>query len=132
MERLNLVGREALADGGDDRNAAADRRLEGDRPPQLASTVEQFRAVLGQEGLVGGHHVLAAFEQLEHDGSCRLQPADQFNGNSNLWVVDDFGEVIGKQPGWEIDVPRAAEVLIHDACQLDAFARTPGNAIALL
>ena len=76
-DRFDLVGRQALADVGDDRNAAGHRSLEGDRPAQFASPIEQLRPMLGQQGLVGRDHVLAAFQQLEHDGTGRLQPALQ-------------------------------------------------------
>ena len=52
VERLDLIGREALADVGDDRDAAGDRGLEGNRAAQLPGAVEQLGAVLGQQGLV--------------------------------------------------------------------------------
>jgi hypothetical protein len=63
-EAVNLVGREALRDVRDDRDAAGHAGIEGDRPPQLAGPVEQLRPVLGQQQLVGGDDVLAAFQQL--------------------------------------------------------------------
>ena len=77
MDRLDLIGRQTRADVGDDRDAAADRRLERDRTPKPARPVEQFGPMLGQQGLVGRDHILATLEQLERVGSGRLQAADQ-------------------------------------------------------
>ena len=88
MQRLDLVGRQALADVGDDRDAAGDRRLERDRTPKFAGPVEQFGSMLGQQGLVGGDDIFAAFEQLEHDRAGRFEPADQLGDDLDFGVVD--------------------------------------------
>src|SRR5206468_10249558 len=45
VQRQNLIRRQALADVGDDRNSARDRRFKSDRAAQLASAVEQFRPI---------------------------------------------------------------------------------------
>ena len=79
-----------LADGGDDGDAAAHGRLEGDRAAQLPRRVEQLRPVLGQQGLVGRDHVLAAFQQLQHDGPGGLQPADQLDRRHDLRIVESL------------------------------------------
>ena len=63
MDGLHLVGGEALVDGGDDGDAAADGRLkEIERPNCRARSKSPARA--GQHGLIGGDHVLAAFQHL--------------------------------------------------------------------
>ncbi len=61
-ERLNLVGREALADVGDDRNAAGDRRFERDAHIECAGAIEQLGAVLGEQSFVGGDDIFAVGE----------------------------------------------------------------------
>jgi hypothetical protein len=45
--------------------------------PSSRAAVEQLRAMLGQQGLVGGDDVLAAFQQPQHDRPLRLQAADE-------------------------------------------------------
>ena len=46
LERQDLVGRQALGQGGDDRDAAADAGLEGDGPAVAPGGVEDLGAVL--------------------------------------------------------------------------------------
>ena len=77
VERQDLVRRQALADVGDDRNAAGDGGFERDRAAQFAGPIEQLRAMLGQQRFVGGDDVFAAFEQLQHDRAFGLQAADE-------------------------------------------------------
>ena len=132
VDRLNLVGRERLADGGDDRDAAGHGPLEGDGTAQLPRPGKQFRAVLGQQGLVGRNHVLAAFEQLQHDGPVRLHAADDLHHGRNLRVVQHLGEVGGEQSGGERDVARPGQVRIDHLHQLQPLAGVLGDPLATL
>ncbi len=67
-ERLDVIGRETLADVRDDRNAAAHAGVERDRVSQLASPIEQLGPMLGQDRFVGRDDVFARLEQLQQDG----------------------------------------------------------------
>ena len=68
--------------------------------------------VLGQQGLVGGDDVLAAFQQLEHDRARRLQAADQF-ATALISGSRSSGEIVGQQP-WGRSKPRSFQVAHHD------------------
>ena len=131
VDRLDLVGRQRLADGGDDRNAAGHGRLEGDRPAQLAGRVEQLRPMLGQQRLVGRDDVLAAFQQLQHDRAGGLQPADQLHRRHDLRVVGHIGQVGGQQARRQGEVARPVHVGVHDLDQLQMLARLTGNSLML-
>ena len=130
VDRLDLIGRQALADGGDDRNAAGDRRLEGDRAAQLAGPVEQLRAVLGQQGLVRRDDVLAAFEQLEHDRPGVPESADQLDRRHDARGRRAPRRGRRQQTRGQRDVPRAGQVRIDHASQFDPAAGMSGDAIA--
>ena len=93
VDRLDLVGDQALAEGRDDGDASGHGGLEGDRAALLSRPIEQLRPMFGQEGLVGRDHVLAAVEQLQDDGPCGLQPPDQFHRRHNIPVADHLVQV---------------------------------------
>ena len=65
-ELLDAVGGQALAQGQDDGDAAAHRGLEGDLHAFGRGRGQKLVAVMGQQGLVGGDHVLAALDGGEH------------------------------------------------------------------
>ena len=100
--------------------------------PSLPRLVEQFRPVLGQQGLVGGDHVLAAFQQLQDDRPGRLQPADQFDRRDDLRIVGHLGQVGGQQARRQGEVPRPLQVRVDHADQFQPLARTPGDPLAVL
>ncbi len=57
VNRLNLVGDQAGADIGNDRNAAGHTGLERYGTAQFAGTVEQLRTMLGDQRFVGGDNI---------------------------------------------------------------------------
>ena len=59
VEARQAVAGERFAQRLDDRDAAADRRLEGERRAALLRKLRQLHAVRGEQRLVGGHHALA-------------------------------------------------------------------------
>ena len=87
LERLDLVGGQALGQGGDDRHAAGDAGLEGDGPAVPAGGVEDLGAVLGQQRLVGRHHVLARRQQRQHRLPRPVDAADQLDGDLDVGVA---------------------------------------------
>jgi hypothetical protein len=50
----------------DDRNAAGDGGFESDHHAFFLRGGKNLVAMLGQQGLVGGHHVLAIGDRLQH------------------------------------------------------------------
>ena len=132
VDRLDLVGGQRLTDGGDDGDAAGHGRLEGDRAAQLPGPGEEFRAVLGQQGLVRRDHVLAALQQLQHDRPGRLQAADHLHHGGNLRVVQDLRQVVGQHSGGQRDVARPRQVRIDHLHQLQPLGGVLGQAVAAL
>jgi hypothetical protein len=55
----HLVSRQAFGEGLDDRDAARDGGFKADHPPRGFGLKCQGMAVMGEESLVGGHHVAA-------------------------------------------------------------------------
>ena len=61
--------------------AAADAGLEADRQPAVAAARENLGAMLGEQRLVAGHHVLARGERLQNQLARGLDAAEQFDDN---------------------------------------------------
>jgi hypothetical protein len=92
---LNLVGSKALADRRHDGDAACNGGLECDRPATGPGHGKQFRPMLGQKSLVGGHEILAMLKQFDCHAAGRLQAADQQHAHRNGWIAADSGDVAG-------------------------------------
>ena len=95
---LDAVRAEALADRLDDGHAARDRRLEGDHHALGVRAREDLGAVLGEQRLVGGDHVLAAVDRLEHQLACVGVAADELDHDVDVGPRDD-----GPRGGRELD-----------------------------
>src|SRR5690606_32308663 len=124
---LDMIGGEAFADGLDDGDATRHRGLEGHHHTVLARLGEDLVAVLGQQGLVGGDHVLAIGDGLEHQLARHGIAADQFDHDINIRVAH-HGECIGLDGDIGADAcasPR--NVALADAGYGDAAARTAGD-----
>ena len=93
LQRLDLVGGKTLPDVRDNGNAAGDAGIEGDGAAELAGPVKNLRPVLRQQGLVRGHHVFAALEQLQHDGPGGLHATDEVGDNLDVGIAGDAGQV---------------------------------------
>ena len=87
VDRNDLIRGQTLIDVGNDRNSAGHGRLECDRAICFPSGFEQFRAMLGQKGLVGRDDVFAARQQFEHDRAGRFQSANQMGHDGDFRVA---------------------------------------------
>jgi hypothetical protein len=101
------IGRRALAQALDHRNAAGDRRLELQRDIGCFGGTRQFEAVMRDHRLVGGDEALARAERRAGEGEGRaIRPADQLDHHIGLVVVRQRGRVVDPvEP--EISTPRS-------------------------
>jgi len=130
VELQDLVRGEAFADGRDNRDPAGHRGLERNRAAQCTRSIEQLRPVLGQQGLVGGDHVLAAFEQPQHDRPSRFQPPDKLRHGRDFRVVDDAGKIVGEQSAGQVHIPRPGRIGVNDPGQFERFPGVSGDPLA--
>ena len=124
VDAADPVAGEALAQRLDDGDAAGDRGLVAEVAVRLPGGVRERRAVVGEQGLVGGHQVLAVGE-----GSLGERPRDPFRAADQL-DHDIDGRVGGKRPGVvtpvkpvERDPAILAPVARRDRDRLDRPAR---------
>jgi hypothetical protein len=94
---FDAVARQALADRLDDGDAAGHGGLEGHHHAFELGLGEDFVAVMGDQRLVGGDHVLAVGDGLAHQVAGQIGAADQLDDDLHLGVVDDLHGV-GGQP----------------------------------
>ncbi len=85
---LDVIGGQALAQRLDDRDTAGHRRLEGHRHALRLGRREDLVAVQGDQRLVGGDHVLAVLDRLQHQLARRRVAADQFDDDVDIRIVD--------------------------------------------
>ena len=123
---FDMVGRQALAHRLDDRDAAGHRRLEAHHHPPLARGGEDLVAVAGDQGLVGGHHVLAVGDGPEHQFKRRGVAADQLDDDLDLRVVHHREGVVADTPDL-LDAGDAVALVIArgGVGDLDAAAGPP-------
>src|SRR5690606_25597885 len=84
---FHAVGREAFAQGLDDRDTARHGRLEGDANLLRFGGGEDFIAVFGDQRLVGGDYVLALFNGHKHEILGHGGAADQFHQYVDLGIA---------------------------------------------
>ena len=79
----------------------------------------------GNQRLVGGHHVLAVFDRLEHHILGQGVATNQFNDDVDLGIVDQLENVVGHrghaQVAGRVGVPGC------NLGDLNAAPSTPGN-----
>ncbi len=95
---LDTVRRQTFAQGLDDGNATGHRGLEGDHDALLLGSREDFRAMHGEQRLVGGNHVLAIGDGLHHHILGHAVAADQFDDDVDFRIIDQREGVVG-HPG---------------------------------
>ncbi len=132
MQRQDLIGREALDQSGDDRDAAGDARLEGNGPAMPARGVEHLGAVLGEQGLVGGHHVLAGRQQVEDGTASPVHPAGQLGGDLNVRIGQHRAQVRGQEIARHGDGAGFRQVADHHPAQDQRATRTGGQPVGVL
>jgi hypothetical protein len=89
---LDAVGRQALAQRLDDRDAAGHGGLEGHHHA-LGVRGEDLGAMHGQQRLVGGDHVLAGGNGFHHQRAGDAVAADQLDDDVDVGVGDDGARV---------------------------------------
>ena len=90
---VDAVGGQAFAQRLDDRDAAGHRRFERDHDALGLRGGKDFVAVHGQQRLVGGDHVLAVGDRLQHQRARLVVAADQFDDDVDFRIVDDVERV---------------------------------------
>ena len=126
-DQVEAVGDEPLADGLDDGNAAGDAGLEEELAAMPADGVEDLRAVLAEQRLVGRDDDLAGAEGAQGELAGDRGAADELAHDVDLGVVDDLERVTGGLGGRHLDralllqvaYRRAAEVELHAEARLE-------------
>ncbi len=130
----HAVGDQAVLHRADQRDAARHRGLEPQHDPVAPRLLEQLGPVVGEQGLVGGHHVLARLQGAQDEGARGLEPADQLDHDLHRGIVDGLGRVGGQRQAREVDpFAGSGEVGVGHAAQRERAARALGQlgAVAL-
>ncbi len=107
---LDAVGGEALADRLDDRHAAAHRRLEGDHHALRWAAREDLVAVLREQRLVGGDHVLAVGDRRQDELAGARLAADQLDDDVDVRMRDQLRGIGHQLDALEAHRARLGEV----------------------
>ena len=113
VQRLHAVARDALAQHGVDRNAAAHRRLHGEIDARLNGAIPDLRPAGRHEFLVGRDHALAIGDGGVDDLRGHRGAAHQFGDNLHVRMRHHFAPVrsledVAKSRGNLFGVHRAA------------------------
>jgi hypothetical protein len=103
----------------DDRDAAGDSGFESDHDALFLGSSKDLVAVLGEQGLVGGDHVLAVVDRLQHEDPGDVTAADQFDDDVDLGIADDGKSVVGHPAGAAGELPGPFEIAIGNDADLD-------------
>jgi hypothetical protein len=87
------VADQPFAQDPDNRDAAADARLEPYRASVTLRRAKNFRAMLGEHRLVPGYHVFARGERPEDQAPRRLDAAEKFDDDIDVVAHDECGGV---------------------------------------
>ena len=66
--------------------------------------------MFGEQRFVGGDDIFSCIEQLEHDGTCRLDPANQMRNHFNFWVLENAVQIVRQNAFRELDAPILVQV----------------------
>ncbi len=140
LDRVDPVGDQPLFHGLDDRDAAADARLEPDFHAGGRGGVEDLFAVDREQGLVGGDHMFAFGDGLEQKGAGGFHAPYQLNHDGYFRIVEDVGyvtaqndiaELVGQSVGLYIHHPGENQSGPHFLLQpLALFIQRLGQAAA--
>ncbi len=128
---LDAVGGEAFAQRLDDRDAAGDGGFEGDHDPFLLRSGKNLVAVLGQQSLVGGDHVLAVVDCLQNQRFGDITTTDQFDDDVDLRVADHGKGVIAHPAGATRELPNPFEILVGNDTDLNRTTRAAGDFLSV-
>ena len=110
---LDPVPGQPFAQRLDDRDPAGHRGLERHHHPVPVRGLEDRVAVHRDEGLVRGHHVLAAFDGFEDEPAGGIGAADELDDHVDGWIPDDLARIGGQEdPG-----RRADPLLVERPCR---------------
>ena len=126
------VAGQRLAQRPQDRDRAGDGGLEVEVAAGLLGGLEQRRAVLGEQRLVGGDDRRAVLERGQDQRPGRLDAADHLDHQVDVAAGDQAVRVGGEQPVGHVDVARRVEAAYGDADQLDRRADPGGEVAGLL
>src|SRR5690606_3335202 len=126
---VDTVGRQALADRLDHGDAARHRGLEGDDDAPLAGAGEDLVAMHRDQRLVGGDHVLAVLDGLEHQFERQGIAADQLDDDIDLGVAGNGENIVGNGNG--AGVALGVELPGRDLRNLDSTPGTAGNLLGI-
>ncbi len=124
---VDAVGRQTFADRLDHRDTTGHCGFEGNDNPLLARLGKDLVTVHGDQRLVGGHHVLAILDGLEHQVTRHGVATDQLDDNVDLRVARNVEHISGNggTGNLAVRVLRAHGNLCH-------FNTAPGTAGNLL
>jgi hypothetical protein len=88
--------------------------------------------VFRQQCLVGGHHILAALEQLKHDRPGGIHPPYQLDGNLNLRIIENILKILAKEVGRQGNIAGPAQILIDYSDQFHLAPHAAGDPVCLL
>jgi len=91
--------------------------------------VIEFRAVLGQQGLVGGDHVLAGAEQIELDRLGDAGASDQLDADRDTRVGQKPLDVIGQHAFGQPHRARRRRIQVHYTAQFQVHAHLLGDGV---
>jgi hypothetical protein len=90
-----MVGAQAFAQGFDDGNPTGDGSFKRDHYTLLVGGGEDFVAVLGDQRLVGGDHMLAVGDGFQHQLLGGGGAADQFDEHIHLGISRHIENILG-------------------------------------
>ena len=106
----DAVGRQTLLERRDDRDAAADARLEAEVDVLLLGHREHVLAELRDDILVGRHDALAGLHRAQHVLARRVDAAHELHDDIDLRVIEDILNLVR-----ELDTPKLRARLLHIA-----------------
>ena len=94
-----MLADKRLAQGPDERYAAADSSFEEEVDPGGIGGLEQVRSDVGEQLLVRGDDRLAPLDGLEDQSPCRLDAADELDDEVDVRVSHHRRRIVGEQRG---------------------------------
>jgi hypothetical protein len=120
--------RQALAQDADHRDAAAHRGLVVDVDPGVLGGGEDLGAVLGEQRLVGGDHVLAGGDRGQGRVLGEGGAADQLAHDVDVAARDGALDIAGEQRTIDLDQPLGlVDVADRDRADLEGGAEPGGD-----
>ncbi len=128
VDAADIVALEALAYDLDDGNAAGHRALEIERDLVLLGQRGKSGPMLGEQRLVGGHHMLAGAERgLDRLLGHAAFPADQLDEHVDVRVLGESDRVRNEAESRNVGVAVFAPVLGRDGDDLNFPPGTRGK-----